>query len=214
MRTPMPMRLRLILTASSLVVALGSLSLAVLGQQEQQRQVEDSDEYSALSAVLKARYLNDSVKRYVIAAETNSVAKNAFIGYRTGITGSGATRPEVDEETSTDFDSKNKEVFKLADKFILPVPYSLATETELRRIFDGNQEGKLNMEGWDNFYKKYPGASGAISFSRVGFNAKKDQALLYVARQAGFVNGSGRFFVLSKRDNTWKIEKEVILWLS
>jgi len=214
MRISVSKRLRLLLTASGLVLALSSLSSAVPGQEEQRRQVDDSDEYSALSAVLKARYLNDSVKRYVIEAETDSADKNAFIGYRTGIAGSRATRPEVDKETSADFDSKNKDVYRLADKFTLPVPYLLATEAELHKIFDNDQDGKLNMEGWNNFYEKYPGAPGAISFSRVSFNLKKDQALLYVARQAGFVNGSGRVFVLSRQGDTWKIEKEVILWLS
>lgn len=193
--------------------ALAGLMAAASSPQEMRQTVADPEEYAVYAAVLKARYLDGSVKRYVFAAETNSEDKTAFIGYRMGITFSGAKRPEVELETSVDFNAKGKEPCQLNDKLTLPVPYSLVTESDLRKVFDGTDQ-KLNQAGWNDFYKKYPGAPGAISFSRVGFNAKKDQALLYVARQAGFVNGSGRYFVLSRKGDAWKIEKEVIMWLS
>jgi hypothetical protein len=214
MKTSLASRLRLSATISCLLVGLCSLSPAESAQKEQKNRVEDSDEYNVYSTVLKARYSGESVKRYVIALDTNSAAKNAFIGYRHGFAPSGAKRPEVDPETSRDFESKTKDACELVDKFTLPVPYSLVSEETLRKIFDNEKDGKPNEEGWHQFYKEYQGAPGAISFTRVGFNAKKDQALLYVAQQGDFLGGSGRFFVLSKLNNTWKIEKEVILWLS
>ena len=203
-------KLRVIVTSSCLLIALCSASLA---RKQKQTQAEDLDEYAVYSAVLQARYSTSSkkeIKRYVIAVET----KNAFIGYRHGFVRSGETQPTVESETSQDFDSKNKDSFELTDKFTLPVPYSLVSELTLRKIFDRAKDGKPDEEGWHRFYKNYPGAPGIISFTRVGFDAKKTQALLYVAHQSDFLGGSGRFFVLSKQGDTWKIEKEVILWLS
>jgi predicted small secreted protein len=192
---------------------LAGVAGGVFPQQELRQSVVVPEEYVIYAVVLRARYFDESVKGYVIAAETNCEHKSTFIGYRAGITFSGATRPEVDKETSADFSAKNNEPYRLNEKLTLSVPYSLVTEADLRKIFDSAGE-KPNPEGWNEFYKEYPESPGAISFSRVGFNSKKNQGLLYVARQAGFVNGSGRFFVLSKKDGSWQIEKEVIMWLS
>jgi hypothetical protein len=48
----------------------------------------------------------------------------------------------------------------------------------------------------------------------VGFDSKKDQAFVYVANQKDFLGGSGVLYVLSKRQNTWKVVGGVIVWLS
>jgi hypothetical protein len=183
-------------------------------QQEQPRSVEDTDEYAVYSAILNAKYFHVGLKRYVIAVDTNSSAKNAFIGYRAGLAPSGAKRPEVEQETSTDFDVKNKESYVLTSRFTLDEPYTLVTEAELKKIFLIDDQGKVDKECWHNFYKQYPGASGIFAFSRVGLNSKKDQAFVYVVNQADFLAGSGVLYVLSKRQNTWKVDNGVILWLS
>lgn len=196
-----------------LLVAQLAPSLTASSEQEQRKQVDDPDEYAVYNAVLKARYLDDRVKRYVIALKTTSAAKTAFIGYRHGLAPSGAKRPEVNTETSMDFDIKDKDSCELLNKFSLPIPYFLVSEATMRKLFD-KEDDNPSEDGWNRFYKEYPGAPGAISFTRVGFNKKKDQALLYVARQGGFVGGSSVFFVISRGGDAWKIEKEVILWLS
>ena len=114
-----------------------------LGAKEQRHLVEDPDEYAVYSTVLKARYSGEGVRRYVIALETNSVTKNALIGYRSGLAPRGAERPEVDPETSKDFDSKTKDACGLANKFILAVPYSLVSEEALRKILDNQRTASL-----------------------------------------------------------------------
>ena len=210
----MSSKLRSIVAISCFLLALCWLSPAASPQKDQRNQVEDPDEYAVYSAVLNDRFSGEEVKRYVIALETNSDAKNAFIGYRHGLAPSGAKRPEVDPETSKDFESKTRDASELANKFTLPVPYLLVSEATLRKIFDNQKDGKPNEDAWHQFYKEYPGAPGAISFTRVAFNTKRNQALLYVAHQSDFLGGSGRFLVLSKVGNSWKIKEEVIMWLS
>jgi hypothetical protein len=120
----------------------------------------------------------------------------------------------MDPETSADFDAKNKETYQLADRLSLTIPYVLVTEVQLRKIFYETADGKLDEECWRRFYKEFPDAPGVIAFSRVGFNAKKDQALLYVGNQRDFLGGSGVFYLLSKRGKAWQVDKGVILWLS
>jgi hypothetical protein len=183
-------------------------------QAQQPSKVEDADEYALYSATLNAPSSGESVKRYVIARATNSHGRTAFIGPRHGFAPNGATRPLVDPETSLDFDLKTAESSELSSKLTLPVSYTVESEETRRKIFVDPTNGKENPQGWHNFYEKYPGTPGIISFRRAGFKQKKDQAFLYVARQGDFVGGSGSFFVLAKQDNAWAIKEEVILWLS
>jgi hypothetical protein len=62
-------------------------------------------------------------------------------------------------------------------------------------------------------FKKYPG-HGVMEFSRVGFDAKKDQALVYAGIQGGPKSGAGFLILLSKRTNRWTLERKVFVWLS
>lgn len=167
-----------ILCLSTLCILAGLCSAIALPQKDEQKRVEDTDEYAVYSALLNTKYLHEGVQRLVIAIDTTSTAKTTFIGYRTGLAPSGAKRPEVEPETSTDFDAKNKDTYPLASRFTLALPYVLVTEEELKMISREDAQGKLDMECWHRFYDKYPGARGIFAFSRVGFNSKKEQALV------------------------------------
>ena len=61
----------------------------------------------------------------------------------------------------------------------------------------------------------YSGAPGITEFSRVGFNSKKNKALV----EAGFSGRShlqtcGYLVLLEKRKNSWVIQKKAISWIS
>jgi hypothetical protein len=210
----MSTKLRLAVWLANACILFSTLSLTASPQQDEPKRLDDAEEYAVYSAVLKTKYSDEGLKRFVIATDTSSYAKTTFIGIRTGLAPSGAKRPDMDPETSADFDAKNKETYQLADRLSLTIPYALVTEDQLRKIFHETADGKLDEECWHRFYKEFPGAPGVIAFSRVGFNAKKDQALLYVGNQRDFLGGSGVFYLLSKRDKAWQVDKGVILWLS
>jgi len=69
-------------------------------------------------------------------------------------------------------------------------------------------------DGWSNFYKRYPGAHGILSFSRIGLNKRKDQALLGVGNQASDKMGAGNLVLLAEKNGTWAVVKEAMLWVS
>jgi hypothetical protein len=212
MKTPtLTLRLTRVL---SLFVAGSSLHGATVFQVQQQKWVEDPNQYAVYRALPKQSYFREKVNKYMFALATNSKSKSTFVGWRPGFAPNGATSPQVDFATSKDFDCKNAESSELLTTFTLPVPYSVESAETLRKFFVNPASGEENSEGWHEFYKHYPGAPGIISFTRAGFDAEKDQTLGYVRSQGGFGGGSGRFFALSNRDHTWTIEKEIILWLS
>ena len=87
-------------------------------------------------------------------------------------------------------------------------PYTLLSETARNQIFSQNQSG------WDIFYYHYPQAPGLTTFSKVGFNANLDQALVYMGTQSNWTVGTGYYLLLKKVNGTWSIDQQVMIWVS
>jgi hypothetical protein len=67
---------------------------------------------------------------------------------------------------------------------------------------------------WTDFEAKYPGASGFILFSRVGFNADGDEALADMGYRCGDLCGAGGLYLLVKEDGNWKVQETLMVWQS
>ena len=67
---------------------------------------------------------------------------------------------------------------------------------------------------WTDFEAKYPGASGFILFSRVGFNADGDEALADMGYRCGDLCGAGGLYLLVKEDGNWKVQETLMAWQS
>jgi hypothetical protein len=177
--------------------------------------IQDPEEYVVYSALLNSKFASAKVQQFVINDETSSRTKQPFIGFIGGRVGTGAKRPETESDTMSDFDAKNNDNSCLLERrFDLKVEYILVADEKLHIIFVRDKDGHLDMESWPRFYKLHPGTPGIVVFSRVGFNAKKDQALVYVAIQSGLVGGSGTYFVLAKSNKNWEIQNQIVMWLS
>lgn len=72
---------------------------------------------------------------------------------------------------------------------------------------------RLVSREWIDFLKKYP-AHGLIELSRVGFNARRDRALVYTGSQGGPKSGAAFLILLSKTNGNWVIDQKIIVWLS
>jgi len=82
-------------------------------------------------------------------------------------------------------------------------------------LIDSNQLDSVFKNGsWPAFYKRFPGSTGVLGFSRVGFSADGAQALFYVSNSCGGLCGGGSFVVMEKRGGRWVIEKEIEMWVS
>jgi hypothetical protein len=67
---------------------------------------------------------------------------------------------------------------------------------------------------WTDFEARYPGASGFILFSRVGFNADGDEALADMGYRCGDLCGAGGLYLLVKEDGNWKVRETLMVWQS
>jgi hypothetical protein len=167
-------------------------------------QIHDSEEYSVYNAVLNAQFASDKSQQFVISGKTIRITKPDYFD---------RVASDVESDTLSDLKAKNEKSGLLEKRFDLKKPYVFVSDDELDVMFS-EKSGSLFIGGWALFYERYPGAPGLITFSRVGFDSKKDEALVYLGFQHHYLGGSSRFLVLSKGDKSWEVRKQVLLLLS
>jgi hypothetical protein len=100
------------------------------------------------------------------------------------------------KDAIADYNRVNQKRWVLQRNFQTENTYELVTSDTLKLLFsDGD---------WNGFYKRYPGSSGVISLSAVGFNREKTRAIFYGGTACGLVCGSWSFQLLEKVDGKWK----------
>ncbi len=160
---------------------------------------DENEDYAVYSAILadhkyetKVMVVNDYTAHGLIADATNL---NQEI-------------PNLNEETISGFQTANKEDKKLENNFTTNGRIIFLSEKEESKIF------RKNQDGWARFYKKYPKARGIVTFSRVGFNQERTQALVSVSYSCGGLCGQGNFIFLQMKEGKWAVERSVMLWVS
>ncbi len=112
------------------------------------------------------------------------------------------------EETTGDFKAKSIDSYQLAPLINDLGDYRFISHNEIVECF-------RYKDGWDRFYQRYPDSAGVFTFSRVGLNRYKNQALVCVNSQWGDFSGSGVYLLLNKDDTgVWKITQKVRIWHS
>jgi hypothetical protein len=161
------------------------------------------DEYAVYHALLEARYIVNDIQLIVISDHTGGETLNLEerMGYII------QNFPDLTAEMISDFLVKNQQPTALEPLFDLGIPTVLLSDDEFQQIF-------MDQNGWQKFYDLYPGSQGVMTLSRVGFNAKRDMALVYVGNQSFWLAGAGYYLLLVKENNIWNIVDEEMAWIS
>ena len=91
---------------------------------------------------------------------------------------------------------------------LFPIDYEVVTSAQLEPIFC------KHCGDWPEYCKRFPGASGIVTWSRVGFNSDGTQALFYESYRCGGLCGSGRYMVMEKKNGSWMIGIDIVVWVS
>ncbi len=92
-------------------------------------------------------------------------------------------------------------------------PLSQTFRTDLPRTFV--PAGSLRFDGGPkSFQELFPGASGIISFSYVGFDSTLREAIVSTAHFCGGLCGTGSRYVLRKRWGRWEAVNKRVVWVS
>jgi hypothetical protein len=112
-------------------------------------------------------------------------------------------------ETVEDFLEKICRMGHLSRTFKTDLPPSFVTPENIRfKGFSIEENGPLSFE------KLFPGATGVISFSRVGFDSDLDEAMVSVRFYCGGLCGTGWRYILKKRRGKWEVADKPIIWMS
>jgi len=116
--------------------------------------------------------------------------------------------PTLNQATIESFRKANYQQASVHRSFRSPIDYELVTLAQLEPIFC------KNCGFWPEYYKRFPGASGIVTWSRVGFNSDGSQALFYESYRCGGLCGAGRYMVMEKKNGNWMIGADIVVWVS
>ena len=163
------------------------------------------DEVAVYAAVLAQHY---GASFYVISDHTGTFpvedpdASDELAYLQTEI-------PGLPIEMVASFCVRSDVAYPLSPNMDLGAPYELISQQELNAIFSAE-----DMSGWQRFYEKYPKATGSIRFTRVGFDATGNEALLMWRFQSDWLAGDGGFIVLDKIEGGWRVSNRIVTLVS
>lgn len=108
-----------------------------------------------------------------------------------------------------DLQTRSRESVPIERLFNIRHDYVLLGESNFSAFFKVK-----DLEGWEDFYKKYPNSSGYVSLSRVGFNTTFTKALIFRSESCGSLCGSGDYILFEKTDGKWKDVGRFNCWIS
>jgi hypothetical protein len=180
--------------------------------------VQDPDEYAVRSVVLTNRYVTESVKELVIRDRTAPLKSemHRLPSFR------AATQTVEDiADAVADLEAKSQIEYPVENEFSVNVPCHLLSKEAENDLFhypvdnriDGDALKKIHS-GWQRFHHDHPDTGGLITISRVGFNSDRTLAAVYVGVARAAMSGDGKCFLLVKKNGSWTIASEEMIWFA
>jgi hypothetical protein len=110
--------------------------------------------------------------------------------------------PEVDKAAIFDFQDRNNESrsVRYLSSLDLSVPVVLVSRHTLESFLHNGPEPY-----WEEFYRRYPGSNGSISFSSIGYSADGNLAILVVDQGCGSLCGALSNVVVKRGLGRWRV---------
>jgi len=168
----------------------------------------DAEEYVVYSDLLRNTYGDNTKSQFAIEKTTHSeILEGIKVKYV-------AKKLSLNAEIIKDFNERNNLESGIQNQFNLKAKVNLIGD-EIKEVLKPWERdfGSLEDKNWEAFRLKYQTFS-LLSLSRVGFNKKRDKALVVLGSQYGWTAGDGFFYLLVKKRDGWKIKKKVRAWIS
>jgi hypothetical protein len=178
------------------IVALAAVSLSA--DEPPKRQYDQAEAQRVYDALLSSKYFYKGSDRtvWVIKTETQG-----------GIWPECLPKAEEldldDWQGIRDFVKENQAAKLLDLRFTWSAPVVVVSRTEPQDSLD-------DETAWKLFHETYPDSPGTLAFSAVGFNERRDRALVRTTFECGFLCGGIRFHALERRGNVWRVVESPI----
>ncbi len=117
---------------------------------------------------------------------------------------------EVPPSTFADWQRRNTRIDNIDATLKLNISYQVLDAKTRKALFEGVAPGS----GWENFFKRFPGAPGLLRLSHVGFDDSLSHALVYVEHECGAECGTGHLFHLHlSAGGDWQVQGGVTVWM-
>jgi hypothetical protein len=166
----------------------------------------DDIDYRLYSVVLKELFPN--AEKLVVNQEVWSGGPYNYSSYVRSLK---EQYPELDTMVFWDPIFAKDSVYYFENKFsVTSKKVYLISYEEIQNIFSN---AEING-GWEEFYRRYPNSSGTISFTRIGYNADKTQAMVSMGNMYASLGGEGHLIFLKLENHQWKILYAIPTWIS
>ena len=164
------------------------------------------EEYLVYSSIIEHNFKN---KLIVINAFTMYEESPGNPGNLSDFKGYIHTFPGLSEQTIQSFIKRNNSSFALNNKLLKVKNKKIILQKRevIIRIFK-------EQNGWDKYYRIFPGSQGFMTLSKVGFNSDISEAIVYMGNSSAFLGGGGSVIYLIKKDGRWIIKREMSSWAS
>ena len=191
MKLPQILTVNILLGFSFILLSCDSL-IDILGSDGRDNNITKATEYAVYSAVLNSFkgehspyfVLSDTTGNYDISSNVHYLKENI---------------PGLSNETIHSYGTRNKQKVKIVEIPNIEIKLDYLT--------------KNSRDPWNRWKEVYPEADALIHLSRVGFNGRMDQALVYFTDFYAPLAGTGNIFYLEKEE-TWVVKKKIIAWIS
>ena len=159
---------------------------------------DDPEAYAVLSAILEDEWPVRVAKAQSLVIQVETTDYPDFGMERNACLAPPKGEEHIYEPVIAAYREINKKIWRIQRRFSTQIPYELVSKTSIAGIF-----AKKGIEGWKDFYAKYPDSGGSISMSAVAFNADKTVAIAYMGHSCGGLCGGGTYHIMRKTDGKW-----------
>lgn len=178
----------------SLILAVLIISACASRPTQRSRSDEEIAVYSAL--------INEQLEvpfGYLMGDPIIIVNRTSYESVEDDILYAGA--PSLDNDTVKNFREEN------IGRYTLDLPLSVNKPYEY-------MSWPTDENGWMEFGQKFPHAITITAISKIGFNKKMNQALVYMAYYCGTECGMANVYFMTRKGDTWMIEATIEIWVS
>lgn len=181
---------------------------------------QGDDTYKVYEAVVRHMF-RDGITRFDMSAKIDQIVirDRTVSNYASGSKKENWEQvkirlPGLTDETIADYESVRASEAQLEPKFDIPFKYVFITDKQLGEIFRDPKQYDRSFDYWTDFNKIYPGSAGYNSFSRVGFDKTKRNALVYFVNWCGSLCGTGSYVHVQKSETGWEVKVAAGMWIS
>ena len=196
-------RLKLLL---AFLLALGCARGSQLGSSN--FKTADVDVYRAVLDSMFVPHSVSRITRLVVQDSTTVRRREELVG---GVIERLFRLPGVDSTAVRDFEARNRSALSLnaLKQFKLAVPIVFVSSETLKTLPQTDAD-----KYWEEFYRRYPGSSGHIAFSAIGYSADGSLAVLMIDRGCGGLCGHGYIVSVRRSGGKWRVASIQGTWVS